>query len=957
MNRKRKWPVDFSGKCSNTLRSQRRLVAPEQLERRNAPGVMIPLFGSLLDGEFETDSGLGRTTSETHVVDYNFQAEAEVHTFSRNISQEPFVEILHADDERILVAPKAIAAQPSVPYEIAILDKAFDSFGDEPSAFVGELPQRLIQPVIMDPASPHNQEEVLPILVASVTASVISGNTGSSSIPAPNVTGSVRTDVTSPAPTPRTVEIPVELPAEIKVAQPVPTDNTVVTNSDQGSLQPLVPTPVNLGPRLVQPVIMDPESEHNAPSPGEISQPASVTSSTLQVITTSRNGSVTATLETLTAELIVAEAVIPQVAPLVSVAPSSPIVPAVSTPDQLTAAEVIKLLDRASSVTASEDAIIAIVDRGGRILGVHVEQGVLNTITDDETLVFAIDGAVAKARTAAFFSNNQAALTSRTVRFISQSTITQREVEANPNSLDEEIRGPGFVAPIGLGGHFPPDVAFTPHVDLFAIEHTNRDSRVFPGADGIRSPAVVNDEGIPIAVTGDDILLPARFGADFDAGKDIPAPESFGLVSNRLTRAQSRGIATLPGGVPIYKVDPAKPSEQPKLVGGIGVFFPGPDGYATHEQGFVAGIGQTTNERLNAPLVIEAEYIAAETATNSTNIPDLDDIRFPNLPGEGRIDLVGITLESFGPHPFTLSTFLAFGQSKFAPGMVSGENQPVTKGGTPTMPTISGMAVPEGWLVSPKASTELTAQEVEDFINNGVEEAKLVRSAIRLPLGQRSRMVLGVTDLEGEIVGLFRMEDATFFSIDVAVAKARNVAYYDDPAEVKAIDRVPTAGPGSTLLPAGVSFTNRTFRFVAEPRFPSGIDGTTPPAFSTLLTPGVNRSTAENLPGVIPDFSDFTTVLGYDAFHPMTNFRQDVSSLGYQNGVVFFPGSTALYRNTAIVGGFGVSGDGVDQDDVVTFVGAGEFLPRRGSGVTRADEVFVDGVRLPFQKFLRNPHG
>jgi hypothetical protein len=62
-----------------------------------------------------------------------------------------------------------------------------------------------------------------------------------------------------------------------------------------------------------------------------------------------------------------------------------------------------------------------------------------------------------------------------------------------------------------------------------------------------------------------------------------------------------------------------------------------------------------------------------------------------------------------------------------------------------------------------------------------------------------------------------------------------------------------------------------------------------------------------------------------------------------------------LYRDGKLVGGFGVSGDGVDQDDVVTFSGSGTFLPRSGSPITRADQVFVQGVRLPFQKFLRNP--
>ena len=73
--------------------------------------------------------------------------------------------------------------------------------------------------------------------------------------------------------------------------------------------------------------------------------------------------------------------------------------------------------------------------------------------------------------------------------------------------------------------------------------------------------------------------------------------------------------------------------------------------------------------------------------------------------------------------------------------------------------------------------------------------------------------------------------------------------------------------------------------------------------------------------------------------------------------MVFFPGSTPIYDpdTGALIGGFGVSGDGVDQDDVVTFFGAQGFLPP--DAVLRADEVFVDGVRLPYQKFLRNPHG
>jgi len=63
-----------------------------------------------------------------------------------------------------------------------------------------------------------------------------------------------------------------------------------------------------------------------------------------------------------------------------------------------------------------------------------------------------------------------------------------------------------------------------------------------------------------------------------------------------------------------------------------------------------------------------------------------------------------------------------------------------------------------------------------------------------------------------------------------------------------------------------------------------------------------------------------------------------------------------LYRDGNLIGGFGVSGDGVDQDDVVTYVGATGFMPE-SHGVTRADQTFVRNIRLPYQKFLRNPFG
>ena len=55
-------------------------------------------------------------------------------------------------------------------------------------------------------------------------------------------------------------------------------------------------------------------------------------------------------------------------------------------------------------------------------------------------------------------------------------------------------------------------------------------------------------------------------------------------------------------------------------------------------------------------------------------------------------------------------------------------------------------------------------------------------------------MILAVSDSAGEVLGLYRMPDAPMFSIDVAVSKARDAAYYDDATQVAAVDLTNSVG-------------------------------------------------------------------------------------------------------------------------------------------------------------------
>jgi len=624
----------------------------------------------------------------------------------------------------------------------------------------------------------------------------------------------------------------------------------------------------------------------------------------------------------------------------------------VESTETLTATDVTNILSRAAAASSSNDGIIAIVDRNGRILGVRVESGVSPVLMADlaNLMTFAVDGAVSLARTAAFFANNGAPLTSRSIGFISQSTVIEREVNSNPNidqgNENSTINGPGYVAPIQIGGHFPA-VPFTPTANLFDIEHTNRDVMYSTGANGD-----------PNGGTGDDIVFQQRFNiatADLAAGAQLFAPVSFGdaQYSGWNTNALPRGIATLPGGVPIYK--------NGQLVGGIGVFFPGTTGFASEENSALsADYNPNKPDRTR-----EAEYIAFVAAGGST----LANASFqgpignaPALPGFdipfGRIDVDGITVQIFGPYPDQRGVTAMLDYGKY---LGTGD----ANDGTNIFGPQSGQTVTSGWIVPPKSSAigGLSAADVERIILQGVDQANRTRANIRLratPTGLRpgatSAMVFAVSDTDGTVLGLYRMPDATVFSIGVAVAKSRNTGYYANSALLQPEDMIKNR-EGQYSVPSGVAFTNRTFRYAALPFFPSGIDFEESGDFSILHDGQADEHTGLNEGSPLP-VSAFESVAGYDSFNSFSNFRDpQVATTGNGNGIVFFPGSSALYKDTNgdgvpdLVGGLGVSGDGVDQDDVVTNTAITGY---QAPDNLRADHYFVDGVRLPYIKYSRN---
>ena len=132
------------------------------------------------------------------------------------------------------------------------------------------------------------------------------------------------------------------------------------------------------------------------------------------------------------------------------------------TPTPLSAADVQQVVQDAAQ-SANAPLVIAVADRAGKILAVFRNATApLTSIGNFGATVDSNELAVALARTAALFSNNQAPLSSRTVRFIS-------------------------------GIHFPPGVSDAPNADLYGIENTNRGCPLnasFPGGTECGSGAV-----------------------------------------------------------------------------------------------------------------------------------------------------------------------------------------------------------------------------------------------------------------------------------------------------------------------------------------------------------------------------------------------------------------------------------------------------------------------------------
>jgi uncharacterized protein GlcG (DUF336 family) len=283
----------------------------------------------------------------------------------------------------------------------------------------------------------------------------------------------------------------------------------------------------------------------------------------------------------------------------------------------------------------------------------------------------------------------------------------------------------------------------------------------------------------------------------------------------------------------------------------------------------------------------------------------------------------------------------------------------------------------------------LTAAEVRELLARALAVANRTRGQIRRPLNSPARVTVSVVDAAGGVLGIVRSRDAPVFGIDVSLQKARTAAFLSSAQAGAALAGLPdavfldgglsvlaTSAPGAYVgaaqtflgLPAAltdgaVAFSARSAGNLARPFYPDGVDGRDPGPFSkpagswSVFSTGLQLDLVYNalirhvafVTGTGTDVPpNCTGISGFDS-----GFAVTAPLAALANGLQTFPGGVPVYRGNTLVGAVGVSGDGVDQDDMIAFLGvaeAGRLLGTLGNAPRslRADALAPAGARLRY---------
>tara|TARA_R110000782_G_scaffold78293_5_gene156059 strand:- start:40147 stop:42114 length:1968 start_codon:yes stop_codon:yes gene_type:complete len=592
----------------------------------------------------------------------------------------------------------------------------------------------------------------------------------------------------------------------------------------------------------------------------------------------------------------------------------------------LSSADVQSVIGQAVAEATARNlpAVIAVTDRVGNVLAIYSMPGARATATtsaapngdniDAQNLtVPAAAGAIAKAVTGAYLSSGGNAFTTRTA-----SQIVQE--------------------------HFPPAPGLTAGLEsgpLFGVQFSQ-----LPCSD-----------------------LNTRFGI----GSAMIGPKRSPL-----------GLAADPGGLPLYK--------NGVLVGGIGVMADGVYGFDpdtrdvdNDTEEFIALAGTRGFE---APETIRANRINVDGTQLRFTDASYAGLMTSSAASLASANLISVTgyydaaaeyragaaygTEASGIRPSTSAEFAL--RDAFVLSDGSGANRFPIRSGT------DGADV----------ATPLSATEVRAILEEAFTIMTQARAQIRQPLDSRAQVTISMVDSHGAVLGIVRSPDAPIFGTDVSLQKARTATFFShaqagaqlsafdsgvpsNTADVRAfVGAVRTFLNDASALTGTVAFADRSGGNLSRPYFPDGEVGRPHGPLSRPIAQFNPFSTGLQSALILGNLAQhlaFVTGASATDTPQRCTFVPDVAAgqKRLNNGIQIFPGSVPVYRGNVLVGGIGVSGDGIDQDDMISFLGLHygglrTLDVRNAPAAIRADRIVVPvsgtpGVRLryvscPFAPFL-----
>ncbi|UYV17443.1 heme-binding protein [Porphyrobacter sp. ULC335] len=491
-----------------------------------------------------------------------------------------------------------------------------------------------------------------------------------------------------------------------------------------------------------------------------------------------------------------------------------------------------------------------------------------------------------------------------------------------------------------------------------------------------RTASFIVQEHFPPAPTTAGLESGPLFGVQFSQlpCSDLAARASDGLIG---PKRSPLGLAADPGGFPLY--------QNGVVVGGIGVIADGVYGFDPNvldrDTDLDEAIALAGTVGFEAPVAIRADRITADGT--SLRYTDVEYPQIGNVAGASFAGTAGTLVpvagyftgagllsgaiygtEASGVRASTAAEFA--NRDAFVLSNGAGTNRYPLRGGTDAA----------------EVAAPLTAAEARAILEEAFTVMSRARAQIRQPLDSRAQVTISLVDTRGSVLGLVRSPDAPVFGIDVSLQKARTANFLSGPFAANEL----LAAPGEVP-----QFVARTRSFLADPNALTGAIAFSDRAVGNLSRPyfpdGEVGQPNGPLSRPIRQFSPFST--GLQSALVVGNLAQHLAFVTgasasdtpractglpgvaggnprLANGMQIFPGSVPVYRGNTLVGAIGVSGDGIDQDDMISFLGLNNAGARVGGignapAAARSDRIVVQvgsrQVRLryvgcPFAPFL-----